>query len=537
MFSLISSVEFYNIALWAIPWIFGLLAIGVSVINQLIKPLDVSLELPGPPRLPLLEFTKTIDDTLDHLPAVIAKLSPRLSIHGGITKFMEDNVDNLPEAIAENSNKFNNRTWGGPVPFVGSMTGAFFFINDEEGIRHVLQGKFANYIKGDMWRRIWGDFLGDGMFLVDGKKWKAHRKVVSGMFSRNCLYHSATVMESKLSQVVKLFRKRLEESFFIDVDLQDYFFRITLETTLVTAFGVDLDSINTEQKHPFEVAFDEVQSLIFKRYMDPLFQLKRWSGLCPREQKIKSHIAFINTFANHVIGSKRRTTVDGLGQDLISLFLDSGEEMSNMDLCDVVKAILLASRDASASALSWTFYELLRHPEVVEKILLEVEEVCGAVLSDANYSHDNVNKLDYVHAVVLEALRLHPPVPTDIRYAANDDTLPDGTFIPARAAIIYSAYAMGRCKKLWGDDADEFKPERFYNQEHQPSAFKLVTFNAGPRTCLGQTMAMRDMKMALAILLQNLTFQDAEGHSGRYKLSMVMHMEDGFPVRVSNRRV
>ena len=144
-----------------------------------------------------------------------------------------------------------------------------------------------------------------------------------------------------------------------------------------------------------------------------------------------SHNAFNDAFANHIIGSKRQMAVNGLGQDLISLFLDSGEEMSNMDLCDVVKAILLASRDASASALSWTFYELLPHPEVVEKIFLEVEEGCGVVLSDTNYSHETMNKLEYVHAVVQEALRLYPPAPVDIRYAATDDTLPNGTFIPA----------------------------------------------------------------------------------------------------------
>ena len=509
--------KLYNEDLWAAPLILcALLLFGLFALYRRIKPYHVPKQVPGPPRLPFL----------------------------GISKFIKDNLECIPSIVAELSSNFN-RTWGGPVPVIGCMSGAYFFVVDETSVRYILQDRFENYIKGKVTRRALGELLGDGIFAIDGKKWRVHRKIASNMFSRNLLRHSADVMEAKLTQVVGIFLKGLEEehvkgNLFINIDLQDLFFRITLDSFVNTAFGVELDSLNRKRQHPFALAFDKVQSLCHKRYKDPFFEIKRWCGLCLREQTIKSQVIVIDRFANDVINSKRRSSKyeHDLGADLISRFfeksyLHEADEPSNKELRDIVMNFVLAGRDTTACALTWMFYELGRNLEVVKKVIDEVEDVCG-VAPNSDYSYESLNKLEYVHAVVMEVLRLHPPVPTDMKYAVNDDTLPDGTFVPAGAAVVYSPFAMGRSKKIWGKDAEEFKPERFYKQQ-EPSAFKFVAFNAGPRTCLGKPLALMNMKMALAILLPKFTFQDVAGHSGDYEVSLVLRMKNGFPVRVSNR--
>ena len=182
---------------------------------------------------------------------------------------------------------------------------------------------------------------------------------------------------------------------------------------------------------------------------------------------------------------------------------DSSFAPPPQELRDIVMNFMIAGRDTTACALSWTFYELAKNPECMEKVLKEVKENCGEDGSGADY--ENVGKLSYTHAVAIEVsgwskascvlhtcgragcvcccpffrlanllpsslrsslppsfqvLRLHPSVPVDIKFAKNNDTLPDGTYIPKGSTVLYSPYAIGRSEKVWGGDAKQFKPER-----------------------------------------------------------------------------
>jgi cytochrome P450 len=78
---------------------------------------------------------------------------------------------------------------------------------------------------------------------------------------------------------------------------------------------------------------------------------------------------------------------------------------------------MIAGRDTTACALSWGFYELSKRPHIVQKIVEEVEQICG--VDDPDYSYDKICQLRYTHAVVMEVLRLHPSVPNDHKYAVE----------------------------------------------------------------------------------------------------------------------
>jgi len=507
--------ELYDAALWAAPWMLSLVVVSIFGLYQRFKPFQVSSEVPGPPRKPFL----------------------------GILKFFEDNFDRLPCAVSELSSKFN-RTWGGPIPVIGSMTGAVFFVVDEAGVQHILKDQFHNYSKAASNVRMYEEIFGHGIFASDGKQWKIHRKIGVSLFTRNFLRQSANVIQSKLHQTAQLFYTRLDQQqasggSFIDVDLQSIFSRITIDYFLQIAFDVDINSVSMLDPHPFVLAFDELKVLVTRRFSDPLFEFKKWSGMFPGERRIKALVAVIDNFLYDIISSKCLLAANGggLGVDLISLFLKSSNNESTVpskkDLRDFVMNFLVAGRDTTALSLTWAFYELSRNPKVVERVIVEVNNICGEE-SNADYSFENLNKLEYTHAVVMEVLRLHPVLPNATTYAINDDTLPDGTFIPSRSCVFYAPYAMGRSKKLWGDDSEEFKPERFFKQP-KPSAYKFIAFNAGPRSCIGEPLAVMTMKMSLAFLLQKFTFQDVAGHSGEYGLYFLLEMKNGFPVRVSKK--
>lgn len=262
-------------------------------------------------------------------------------------------------------------------------------------------------------------------------------------------------------------------------------------------------------------------------------------GWVKEKKRIKEKIVIIDNFCNDLILNKRRKMagVSVLKEDILSLYLNIadnlGHELSDTKLRDALLVSLLGARDTTRSALAWAFYEFTRHAEVVQSVIAEVEEICGFE-QNTDFSLDTLNKLEYTHAVAMEVLHLHPPIPMEVRIAVVNDTLPDGTFIPAMSSVFYSPFAMGRSKKIWGDDAEEFKPERFYKKP-EPSAFKFLAFNAGPRMCLGKSLALMNIKMAFAFLLPKFKFRDAAGLSDDYIFSTSLAMKDGFPVQVSKK--
>ena len=133
-----------------------------------------------------------------------------------------------------------------------------------------------------------------------------------------------------------------------------------------------------------------------------------------------------------------------------------------------------------------------------------------------------------------EALRLHPSVPKDVKIARARDTLPDGTVVPAGCAVAYLPWVMGRLEALWGPTAGAFDPERFLGPQ-QPSSFLFTAFNAGPRLCLGQHLALVEGAATLATLFRRFTFELAPGQNIAYGESLTLPMAEGMKVFVKRR--
>lgn len=225
----------------------------------------------------------------------------------------------------------------------------------------------------------------------------------------------------------------------------------------------------------------------------------------------------------------------GKGGDSDTVQKEARINGTDTELRDIVLNFMIAGRDTTACALSWTMYELTKSPEAQEKFRAEFASI---IESNEDISYDNVNKLNYAHAVVLEVLRLHPSVPKDVKYAVKDDTLPDGTRIPAGATVIYCPYAMGRNKRIW-PDPETFKPERFFNQEKgdgsisEPSVYTYPVFNAGPRLCLGKPLALMEIKLITGMLLTNFKIELASKHDGGYASTLVLPMKPGLNIKLT----
>jgi cytochrome P450 len=368
---------------------------------------------------------------------------------------------------------------------------------------------FENYPKGKPFTDRLMDLLGHGIFNSDGMKWKTARKTASQIFTLHALRDDMTVVFREHG--VKLLSKLEEVSNRADkhCDMQDLFFKFTLDSISKIAFGVDLNCLDQEEV-AFAKAFDECQRILDKRFLTPGWQVTRaLSSLglyIGDEGKLKKALVIVNNFANEVVEERKRLPKEQLETrtDLLSKFMKlgrdvAGNDFTNDDYRDIILNFIIAGRDTTAQNLSWFFYKLSLHPDVEEKCFKEVREKMGKQENPDYYMC--VDDLKYLHAAILEALRLHPSVPKELKHAVKDDTLPSGHKVPAGTAVIPLIQALMRREEVWGADAKQYRPERWLEFESEPDLFKFPAFQAGPRTCLGKHMAQVEATYLSAMVL------------------------------------
>uniref|UniRef100_A0A3Q7EKZ2 Cytochrome P450 n=1 Tax=Solanum lycopersicum TaxID=4081 RepID=A0A3Q7EKZ2_SOLLC len=388
---------------------------------------------------------------------------------------------------------------------------------DSRNVEHILKTKFGKYSKGKRNEEIIMDLFGKGIFAVDGEKWKQQRKLASLEFSARVLRDfSCTVFRKRADKLVrKVFQFYISNQVF---DIQELLMRCSLDSIFKVGFGVDLNCLDGsgEDDDSFIKAFDDSNELIYWRYVDPFWKLKRYFNI-GSEALLKKNIKFIHEFVDELIRSRRKQ----LEEDILSRFLEESkkdpEKMTDQYLRDIILNFMLAGKDSTANTLSWFFYMLCKNPLIQEKVVEEITEVIGNNVKDkehleyfvASITEEALEKMHYLHAALTETLRLYPAVPVDGRCADADDILPDGFHIRKGDEVNYVSYAMGRMPYIWGNDAEDFRPERWLKDGiFQPeSPFKFIAFHAGPRICLGKDFAYKQMKILAMALLHFFRFK------------------------------
>ncbi|EMC93362.1 hypothetical protein BAUCODRAFT_37054 [Baudoinia panamericana UAMH 10762] len=174
------------------------------------------------------------------------------------------------------------------------------------------------------------------------------------------------------------------------------------------------------------------------------------------------------------------------------------------ELRDQTLSILFAGRDTTAALLGWCFVRLSLHPDIYDKLRSIVQKEFEG---DEGISFAQLKGCRYLQHFLNEVLRLHATVPFNNRVAVRDTTLPVGggpdqlspIAIRKGQAVFFTVYLMHRRKDLWGDDALEFKPERW---EQKVPAWQFLPFSGGPRICLGQQFALVEARYLLVRMLQ-----------------------------------
>ncbi|KAF9430963.1 hypothetical protein BGZ94_001307 [Podila epigama] len=419
--------------------------------------------------------------------------------------------------------------------------GRIIVINDPVLLEHILKTNFENYEKGYILNSTLAQVLGNGIFNSDGALWKMHRKTASHVFStkiyRALIDGAFTTHSLQLCSVLDRAAKEGRP-----VDLQALFLRLTLDAFAKLSFGLDIDSLGTDGKDVFGSAFDYAVVETDERFMNPAWRVTE--RLTPKSQKMKDAVAVIDSYAYDAIQKRRKETPEEATvrqgstgrEDLLDLFMkwrdDDGRALSDLELRDVFINFIIAGRDTTAQALSWMYYEVMKNPAVEQNIWQELSKL------DQKPTYEMLTKeMRYSNAVFLEALRLYPPVPRNLKTAVADDVLPNGVVVKAGERIMFSTYAIGRNRAVWGPQAPEFLPERWMDgnsleiekgllsntvrqsDDHvwpklrKESQFKFSSFNAGPRICLGQTFATLEALTVIHMISSRFQFKLVPGQS------------------------
>jgi len=405
-----------------------------------------------------------------------------------------------------------------------------WFTSDPLIVKHILKDNFDNYTKtfadGDASTYLLQKFLGGGIFAVShgptaldkGDSWYWQRKITSQMFTTSEFktFICDSFME-KADTLVEVLDSMPSGSV---VDLQQYFFRYTMDAFGQIAFDADFDTMKGTS-NAYGEAFDGAHSefLYFSRnhsFMSALVAI--WPrGSFARKgievllnlfvhsmQRFNAHRAVLKQYTLEVIRKRRNVgSLASRSKDILGLFIRACDEHSDKNLpnsdqflTDVVLNLIIAGRDTTACLLSWTFYELARNPEVLAKLRSELE---GADPDD----YESMKHQSYLKAVFYEVQRLWPSVPFDSKICMEDDVLPGGQRVRVGEQVGFCPYVMGRDSDLYISPMT-FDPERWLHdgQFQAPNPYEYPVFQAGPRVCLGMNFALMEASVATTKLVQ-----------------------------------
>ncbi|MFE3057561.1 cytochrome P450 [Nocardia sp. NPDC059239] len=266
---------------------------------------------------------------------------------------------------------------------------------------------------------------------------------------------------------------------------------LTLRVILAAVFGIDDAARRAEYTTVTKEFLESFGSTLFMvpALRRKLFGLSGWERFSTARDRL-----------DELIDAEvaRRRADGGGGADLLALMLDTryedGSAITDTDLREQLRTLLVAGHETTATALVWALYRLHREPEALARLRTEL----AAAGSDPGPAE--LMALPYLDAVCQETLRLHPPVPIVLRRLTGDFTL-RGVPLSAGDTMGISVHLLHTDPAVWPQPR-RFRPERFLERRYSP--FEYAPFGGGHRRCVGAALADYELRIVLATVLTDV---------------------------------
>ncbi|TKR72072.1 hypothetical protein L596_019588 [Steinernema carpocapsae] len=380
-------------------------------------------------------------------------------------------------------------------------------------------------------------WLGTGLLISSGPKWKSRRKMLTPTFHFQMLEGYVEVFDSNSNLLSRILESHAEDG--KEFDIFPFIKRCALDIICETAMGTKMNAqINTDSEY-FR-AVERISVLGF----DYFFRAHNWflpywygSGKGFEKNRL---VKLLTDFTQKVImerveSRKNNPDMNTKRQAFLDMLLDMQglNQLTYDDIKEEVDTFMFEGHDTTSSGIGWTLWSLACHPEFQAKVHEELDDHFGD--SDRDIVVDDLKELKYLELCIKEAMRLFPPVPAVTRILQNDFVL-DNRTIPKGTNIVICPLAIHRNPHVYKNadsyDPDNFLPERI--AERHP--YDYIPFSAGPRNCIGQKFALYEEKTMVAWILRKFKLSTTHKfEKNRFGIEVILRPEMGYPISLSPR--
>ncbi|KAI0718795.1 cytochrome P450 [Cerioporus squamosus] len=483
--------------------------------------------------------------------------------------FVKNHLDNIPGPpspswVTGNLPQLFNRqgmpfyrdlieNYGPIVRLQGAHGRKILYVYDPRAMNSIVVKDQYSYEQPDWFIKSNLLTLGPGLLSTLGDHHRKQRRMLNPIFSINHMRHMMPMFYDVGHKLQTAIVERVRGA-PAEIDMLNWMGRTALELIGQAGLGYSFDPLE-------EDVTPDVYAEAIKSYVPALYDLSVFRWAMPyvsligtpgfrrrilewipmkRLHKLKSVVDTMHGRAREIYAEKK-ALLDrgdealleqvGEGKDLMSILLKANtlasveDRLSEEELVGQMVTMTFAAMDTTSNMLSQILHLLAQKPDVQTRLR---KEILGATTGGKELSYDELSTLPFLDAVCRETLRLHPPATFIFREAQRDMVLPlsepirgvDGALmseipIPKDTVVLVGILGSNMNRRTWGDDAWEWKPERWLSPlpeavagAHIPGVYaNLMTFIGGGRACIGFKFSQLEMKVVLSLLISKFSFE------------------------------
>ncbi|XP_017856312.1 PREDICTED: probable cytochrome P450 6d5 [Drosophila arizonae] len=399
------------------------------------------------------------------------------------------------------------------------------------------------------------DALSANLFSMEGKSWRTMRTKMSPSFTSGKLKAMFSTSEDVADKMVAHLNKNLQQSGASEIDMKNLMACYGIDIIASTILGLDVDSF-TEPENELRRISKKVTdnkaenilrgtTLFLYPGLEKLFVRLGWRSPGQRDMQSLVH---------HTIMLREKTNVER--RDLMQLLLqlrntgqvnnddgiwsaeatvNSVKTLSKDNVAAQLFLFFVAGYETTASTIAFTLYELAQNPDVLAKLLDDINQTLAKHNGELNY--DSIQDMKYLELCVMETTRKYPALPILNRMCNQDYPLPNSNLVLKKGTeIIISLLGMQRDEEYFPDPL-RYQPERFTEEHRNYTPAAYMPFGVGPRQCIAARMGKLNVKIALTKILTNFKVESQEKREIEFTVHGVPLLpKGGVPVRLSKKQ-
>lgn len=342
-------------------------------------------------------------------------------------------------------------------------------------------------------------FLGEGLLTANGEFWKRQRRLIAPKLHARRIAGYAEMMIAETEAMLSRWQSG-QNGQTLDIDHE--MMNTTLHIVTRTLFHLDISDDAERIANAMTVLQEMAAEGNTIEAMIP-----EWLPT-PKKARQTAAVRDLDEIVYRLIREWREKGEDD--GSLLSMLLlaetEDGQRMSDKQARDEIVTMFLAGHETTANTMNWTWYLLSQHPDVEARLHEEVDRVLGGRAPTL----EDLKQLPYTEQVIKEAMRLYPPAYGFSRVAVEDTTI--GGYDIAAGTVLQALTWTTHTDARWWDAPSEFRPERFAPENAERLVrYAYLPFGGGPRVCIGNTFAMMEAQIMLAMIASRYRLRLAPG--------------------------